>query len=146
MLSASLNKTFPSFLYTVLYFSIFYYITISCVYLFPTPNSRSVFHAKVWLNIHSFITVIWRSFIHSFITVIWRSFIHYQDLHQCGNATAKPRYNTACGVGTNKNTSERKEYSLQITAMTSEDFTQWWCTTRGVAHLHNTIVLRERST
>ena len=28
---------------------------ISCIYLFPTPNSRSVFHAGVSLNIHSFI-------------------------------------------------------------------------------------------
>ena len=28
---------------------------ISCIYLFLTPNSRSVFHAGVSLNIHSFI-------------------------------------------------------------------------------------------
>ena len=32
----------------------FNYITISCIYLFLTPNSRSVFRAGVSLNIHSF--------------------------------------------------------------------------------------------
>ena len=32
-----------------------YIITISCIYLFLTPNSRSVFCAGVSLNIHSFI-------------------------------------------------------------------------------------------
>ena len=31
------------------------YKTISCIYLFLTPNSRSVFRAGVSLNIHSFI-------------------------------------------------------------------------------------------
>ena len=34
---------------------LFNYITISCIYLFLTPNSRSVFCAGVSLNIHSFI-------------------------------------------------------------------------------------------
>ena len=34
---------------------IFNYITISSLYLFLTPNSRSVFCAGVSLNIHSFI-------------------------------------------------------------------------------------------
>ena len=37
------------------FFSIFNYTTISCIYLFLTPNSRSVFRAGVSLNIHSFI-------------------------------------------------------------------------------------------
>ena len=32
-------------------------ITISCIYLFLTPNSQSVFHSGVLLNIHSFIRV-----------------------------------------------------------------------------------------
>ena len=44
------------------YFSIFNDITISCVYLFLTPNSRSAFRAGVSLNIHSF--------IHSFTTIV----------------------------------------------------------------------------
>ena len=39
-------------------FSIFNNITISCVYLFLTPNSRSVFCAGVSLNIHSFIPLV----------------------------------------------------------------------------------------
>ena len=43
------------------YFSCFNYITFLCLYLFLTPNSRSVFCAGVSLNIHSFI----HSFIHS---------------------------------------------------------------------------------
>ena len=38
-----------------LIFFMFNYITISCIYLFLTPNSRSVFRAGVSLNIHSFI-------------------------------------------------------------------------------------------
>ena len=43
-------------LYTVfLILFMFNYITISCIYLFLTPNSRSVFRAGVSLNIHSFI-------------------------------------------------------------------------------------------
>ena len=45
----------------VWYFWIFNYMTISCIYLFLTPNSRSVFRAGVSLNIHSFI----HSFIHN---------------------------------------------------------------------------------
>ena len=36
-------------------FKFFNYITTSCIYLFLTPNSRSVFRAGVSLNIHSFI-------------------------------------------------------------------------------------------
>ena len=39
----------------MLYFSIFNLITISCIYLVLTPNSRSVFRVGVSLNIHSFI-------------------------------------------------------------------------------------------
>ena len=44
--------------YTVFFFNTFQFlsmITISCIYLLHTPNSRSVFHAGVLLNIHSFI-------------------------------------------------------------------------------------------
>ena len=40
-----------------LYYNIFNYTTISCIYLLLTPNSRSVFHAGVSLNIHSFILI-----------------------------------------------------------------------------------------
>ena len=33
-------------------------LTISCVYLFLTPNSRSVFYAGVSLNIRSFLFIL----------------------------------------------------------------------------------------
>ena len=42
------------------YFLIFNFITISCIYLVLTPNSRSKTRAGVSLNIHSF--------IHSFVS------------------------------------------------------------------------------
>ena len=47
-----------SSLHCVLYFFIYNYITISCIYLFPTPNSRFVFRAGVSLNFHSFIVAV----------------------------------------------------------------------------------------
>ena len=56
--------------------TIFNYITISYIYHFWTPNSRSVFRAGVSLNIHSFIRSFVCSFIHSFVVSFIRSFIH----------------------------------------------------------------------
>ena len=44
-----------SLLCVLQYYTVFNYITISCIYLFLTPNSRSAFRAGVSLNIHSFI-------------------------------------------------------------------------------------------
>ena len=68
--------------------------TISCIYLFLTPNSRSVFRAGVSLNIHSFIPIIYTlmcnvtsehdvarsSILLRFETFCREAFIHNQHL------------------------------------------------------------------